>query len=52
MSRSSPEPIAIKPQNDVYTGLLAVTLVAVIIGLIILFVRAATLFPGEPLWQG
>jgi len=52
MSRPMMEPIAIKPQNDVYTGLLAVTLVAVLVGLVILFVRSATLFPGNPLWQG
>lgn len=51
MSRPGPEPIAIKPQNDVYTALLAVALVAVLIGLIIMFVRAASLFP-EPLWAG
>lgn len=51
MSRIGQETIAIKPQNDIYTALLAVALVTLIIGLIILFVRAATLFP-EPLWAG
>ncbi|MFN4241784.1 MAG: hypothetical protein ACK4PI_00950 [Tepidisphaerales bacterium] len=51
MSRIGQETIAIKPQNDIYTALLAVALVTLIIGLIILFVRAASLFP-EPLWAG
>lgn len=50
MSRPGMEPIPVKPQNDVYTGMLAVALVAVIVGLVILFVRANTLFP-TPLWQ-
>lgn len=49
MSRPTAEPMAIKPQNDVYTALLAVSLVTLIIGLIILFVRASSLFP-DPLW--
>jgi hypothetical protein len=35
----------------VYTGLLAAALVACIIGLVILYVRASVLFPGQPLWQ-
>lgn len=50
MSRSN-EPIAVAPQNDVYTGLLLATLVVVLVGLILLFMRASTLFPGQPLWS-
>ena len=36
----------VKPTNNVYTALAAVALVAVIIGLVILILRANTLFPG------
>ena len=49
MSRSTGEPILTAPQNDVFTGLLAVALVVLLVGLIILFVRAHTLFPDSPL---
>lgn len=51
MSRPTMEPIPVKPQNDVFTGLLAVSLVAVIIGLAMLFVRYNALFPKQALWE-
>lgn len=37
----------VKPTNNVYTVLAAVALVAVIIGLVLLIMRANVLFPGS-----
>lgn len=51
MSRPGMEPIQVKPGIDVYTGLLAAALVACIIGLVMLYVRSAALFPNQPLWS-
>ena len=45
MSRMQGEPIIQKPQNDLMTVLLAVALVAEIAALIVIFVRASSLFP-------
>lgn len=50
MSRMQGEPIVQKAQNDVVTGLLAAALIAQIVGLIVVFVRAKTLFPPNGLF--
>lgn len=52
MSRSMPDPIPVKPQNDIYTALLGITLLASITGLVIIILRANALFPNSPLWGG
>ena len=51
MSRPVVEVIPVKPSPDIYTGLLAAALVAVICGLVILFVRAQALFPDKSIFS-
>ena len=48
MSRatSTPEPVVLKPTNNVYTALAAVALVVVLLALIALWVRAGQVLPG------
>lgn len=50
MSRMSGEPIIVKPENDVVTALLGVALIVQIVALIVLFVRAKSLFPESGLF--
>lgn len=50
MSRSTSEAIAVKPGLDVYTGLLAAATVACLVGLVILYFRAKTIFPNDPIF--
>ncbi len=45
-SGGNPQFREVQPTNNVYTVLAAVALVAVIAGLVVLFMRASTLFPG------
>lgn len=40
--------IIIRPQNNIYTVLLAVANIAVIIGLIVIWMRSMTLFDRNP----
>jgi hypothetical protein len=40
--------IVIRPQNNIYTVLLAVATIAVIIGLIVIWMRSMTLFDRNP----
>lgn len=43
-------PVLVKPTNNVYTVLLIVATIVVLLGLIILFARAGTLFPPSGLF--
>jgi len=45
MSRMTGEPIIVKPESDVLTALLGVALAAEVVALVVLFLRAKTLFP-------
>jgi hypothetical protein len=47
MSRTAGDRIEIKPSNTIYTALVAVALVAVVIGIVVVFMRAATVFPPD-----
>ena len=47
MSRTTGDRIAVQPSNTIYTALVAIALACVLIGCIIVFVRAATVFPPE-----
>lgn len=40
--------IVIRPQNNIYTVLLAVATIAVFIGLIVIWMRSMTLFDRNP----
>jgi hypothetical protein len=45
MSRAATgDTVVVKPTNNIYTALLAAALVAQIVGLVVLFLRAQTLF--------
>jgi hypothetical protein len=48
MSRPG-EPIVVKPSNNVYTALLGAAAAVVAIGLVVVLMRAATIFPGQGL---
>jgi hypothetical protein len=51
MSRlSSGQPVVTPPTNNVYTALAIVGTLLVILGLIVIFVRAKTLFPESGLF--
>jgi len=51
MSRAATgDTVVVKPSNNVYTAMLAVALLAQIIALVVVFMRAQTLF-DKPLWQ-
>lgn len=50
MSRMTGEPIIVKPENDLLTAMLGVALAVEIVALIVLFVRAKTLFPESGLF--
>jgi len=43
------ETVVVKPSNNVYTALAVIGTVVVAIGLVIVFMRANTLFPGKGL---
>jgi hypothetical protein len=48
MSRlSAPEQIVVRPTNTVYTALVVICVVAELIGLIVLYMRHESLFPGK-----
>lgn len=51
MSRPPLEPIAVKAQPDIFTALLAIGVVTVLVGVILVFVQAQSLFPTQALWQ-
>ena len=46
MTRTGSEPGYAKPGNDIYTAMVGVALVAVILGLIVVYLRAETAFGG------
>ncbi len=51
MSRiSSGQPIVTPPSNNVYTALVIVGTLIVILGLVVIFMRAKTLFPESGLF--
>jgi hypothetical protein len=50
MSRTTPDPIPVKPGIDVYTGLAAAAFVVLLVGLVIVYLKAAEMFPDQPLW--
>lgn len=50
MSRITPsQPVITPPTNNVYTALVIVATLIVILGLVVLFLRANTLFPNSGL---
>ena len=53
MSRlSGPEQIVLRPTNNVYTALVAASVVGLIVGLLVLYLSYRSAFPGSDLFGG
>jgi hypothetical protein len=47
MTRTAGDRIEVKPSNTIYTALVAIALAVVIVGVVVVFMRAATVFPAD-----